>query len=237
MSYEGTPALIPWDVPEGLTLPETPFDQNLRRAEVELTLDAGGRLSGTGTLLLTGHPAREKVGWKPDPAQTAEAWKQWLAERFQDFQIADVKVAEAPEERKVGVTWTLAQRQEEVLSGEVTLSPSVPLGPLAQPFVETPARRRTSVVFDYPYRDEMVLRLRWPEGWKVEEKPTPASIDGPAGALLSTVTVKPEERTLLYRWRMDVVRRDLDTSQYEALRSLFGAAETNDRQKLVLVRR
>jgi hypothetical protein len=93
------------------------------------------------------------------------------------------------------------------------------------------------VVFDYPYRDEMVLRLRWPEGWKVEEKPTPASIDGPAGALLSTVTVKPEERTLLYRWRMDVVRRDLDTSQYEALRSLFGAAETNDRQKLVLVRR
>src|SRR6185312_14138700 len=37
MAYEGTAALIPWDIPQGLTLPETPFDQNLRQAEVDLT--------------------------------------------------------------------------------------------------------------------------------------------------------------------------------------------------------
>jgi hypothetical protein len=229
MAYEGTPALVPAVPPQGLTLPATPFDQNLRRAEIELTLDAGGRLSGTGTLLLTGHPAAS--------TQTAEAWTQWLAERFRDFQIADVKAAESPEERKVAVTWTLAQRQEEVLGDEVSIAASAPLGPLAQPFVQTPAQRRTSVSFDYPYRDEVVLHLHWPEGWKVEAKPTPAALDSPPGALLTVVTMKPEERALLYRRRMDVVRRDVDAAQYEALRSLFGAVETSDGQKLVLIRR
>jgi hypothetical protein len=236
-AYEGTAALIPWDIPQGLILPATPFDQNLRRAEVQLTLDAAGRLSGTGTLLLTGYPAWEKVGWKSDPTQTAEAWKQWLAERFRDFQITDVKAAETPEERRVTVTWTLAQRQEEVLGDEVSITGSAPLGPLVQPFVQTPAQRRTYVTFDYPYRDEVVLRLHWPEGWKVESKPTPAALDSPPGALLSTVTMKPEERTLLYQRRLDVVRRELDTAQYPALRSLFGAVETSDGQKVVLVRR
>jgi hypothetical protein len=93
------------------------------------------------------------------------------------------------------------------------------------------------VVFDYPYRDEVVLHLLWPAGWKVEAKPAPASIDSPPGSLLSVVTLQPEERTLLYRRRLDVVRRELDIAQYPALRSLFTAAETSDGQKLVLVRR
>ncbi|HSS78100.1 MAG TPA: DUF3857 domain-containing protein [Thermoanaerobaculia bacterium] len=237
MAYEGTAALIPSVPPQGLTLPATPFDQNLRRAEVELTLDAGGRLSGTGTLLLTGGPGWEKVGWKQDPAQTVEAWKQWLAERFRDFQIAEVKAAETPEARKVTVTWTLAQRQDEVLGDEVSITASAPLGPLVQPFVQTPAQRRTSVAFDYPYRDEVELRLHWPEGWNLEAKPTPAVFDSPPGSFLSAVTTKPEERTLLYHRRMDVVRRDVDIAQYAPLRSLFAAVETSDGQKLVLVRR
>jgi len=228
MAYEGTAALIPWDIPQGLTLPETPFDQNLRQAEVDLTLDAAGRLSGTGTLLFTGHSVS---------TQTAEDWKKWLAERFREFQIADVKAAETPEERKVAVTWTLAQRQEEVLGDEVSLTASAPLGPLAQPFVQTPAQRRTKVGFDYPYRDEVILHLHWPEGWKLEAKPTPAALDSPPGAFLTAVTMKPEERTLLYRRRLDVVRRDVDTAQYADLRSLFGAVETSDGQKVVLVRR
>jgi hypothetical protein len=36
---------------------------------------------------------------------------------------------------------------------------------------------------------------------------------------------------------LDVVRRDVDTAQYAALRSLFGAVETSDGLKLVLIRR
>jgi len=227
-AYEGTAALIPWDIPQGLTLPDTPFDQNLRRAELELTLDAGGRLSGTGTLLLTGNPGGEKIG--------ATDWKEWLGSRLREFQIAEVKTAEVPEERKVTVTWTLTQRQEEVLGDEISFIPSAPLGPLEQPFVQTPAQRRTSVSFDYPYRDEVVLRLHWPEGWKLEEKPAPVAIDSLPGAALSASTLNAEERTLQYHRRLDVLRREVDTSQYGALRSLFSAMEKNDAQKIVLIR-
>jgi hypothetical protein len=41
--YEGTPALLhDAKKPEGVVLPETPSDQNVRRAEIDLALDASG---------------------------------------------------------------------------------------------------------------------------------------------------------------------------------------------------
>ena len=46
------------------------------------------------------------------------------------------------------------------------------------------------------------------------------------------------ERTLVYKRRLDISQRQLDTSQeYEAVRSLFGEAEKNDAQTLSLVHR
>ena len=109
--HEGTPALI-YDPkkPEQIVLPATPFDQNLRRAELDLALDDKGRLAGTGTLRLTGHHAWEKIDWQDDAAKAAQAWKEWLEKRFRDFQISDVKAVESADEEKVTVTWALAQR-------------------------------------------------------------------------------------------------------------------------------
>jgi hypothetical protein len=235
--YEGTPALI-YDQkkPEGVVLPETPYDQNLERAEIDLALDAKGRLTGTGTLRLSGQKAWPKLDWKADEAKATEAWKKWLEERFREFQVTAVKVVEAREEGKVTLTWSLAQREEEVLGDEVTLTPSVPLGPLAQPFVQPASSRRTGVVFDTPYRQEVELRLRWPEGWKLEAVPAEKNLAGKAGGLSLDVDSKPAERTLVYKRRLDVTRRRLDTSaEYEAVRSLFADVEKNDAQKLVLV--
>jgi len=219
-------------------LPETPFDQNLRRAEIDLALDAKGRLAGTGTLRLTGLRSVERLHWKNDEAQTAQAWKDWLSERFKDFQIADVKTAEMADERKVTVTWSMSQREEEALGDEATLVPSAPLGPETQPFVQTAAERKIAVVFDYPARDEVELRLRWPEGWSLDQRPRPAAFDGPCGALSTAQVVDAEKRTLVYRRRFDITRRRLNTKdEYEAVRGLFGEAAKNDAQKLTLVRR
>ena len=237
--YEGTPALIPdAKKPEGVVLPATPFEQNLRRAELDLTVDAKGRIAGTGTLRLTGHHAWEKTDWRPDAAKTAQAWKEWLEKRFRDYQISDVKAVESADEAKVTVTWALAQREDEALGDEATIAPSAPVGPLAQPFVQTAASRRTGVYFDYPDREEVELRLRWPEGWKVEGMPQEKNVASAVGGLTTTVEVKPAERSLIYTRRVDVTRRALETSQqYEAIRSLFGDVEKSDAQALVLAKR
>jgi transglutaminase-like putative cysteine protease len=236
--YEGTPALV-YDPkkPEGIVLPETPYDQNLEHAEVDLALDAQGRLAGTGVLRLSGQRALQKLGAQ-DAAKATQEWKEWLDKRFRDFQVADVKTVESLDDGTLDLTWSLTQREEEVLGDEVALIPSAPLGPLAQPFVQPVSSRRSGVVFDFPYRQEVELRLRWPEGWKLESVPREKNLAGKAGLLAASVEAKPAERTLVFKRRLDVTQRRLDTSQdYDAARSLFAEVEKNDAQKLALVHR
>jgi hypothetical protein len=238
-SYEGTPALIcDPKKPEGLVLPETSYDQNLRRAEIDLALDGQGRLAGTGTLRLTGQHAWQRIDWKDDDAQTVQAWKDWLTENFRDFQISEVKAVESPDERQVTVTWSMAQREEEVLGDEARIIPSAPLGPRGQIFVQPASSRRTAVMFDFADREEVELRLRWPEGWRVETAPRSANMVSAVGALSTEMEVREAERTLVFKRRLDVNRRDFKTpKEYEALRSLFADLEKSDAQPVFLARR
>lgn len=236
--YEGTPALIPDPKkPEGVVLPETPYAQNLQRAELDLALDAQGRLAGKGTLRLSGHRAWQRIHWKDDEAKTVQAWKEWLEKGFRDCQITGVKAVESPEDETVTLTWSLAQREEEALGDEAAVVPSAPLGPLAQLFVQPASSRRTGVRFDFPYRDEVELKLHWPEGWKVDSTPQEKNVAIKAAALSTSVEVKPAERTLIYKRSLDVTQRQLDTSQeYDAVRNLFAEVEKNDAQRVVLAK-
>jgi hypothetical protein len=236
-AYEGTPAVIhDRKKPETIVLPETPFDQNGRRAVVDLMLDEAGSFSGTGELVLTGHHAWERTDWQDDDAKTLEAWQEWLTERSKGFAVSDVKFEERPDERTVRLTWKLAQREEDVLGDETSLVPSQPLGPVAQPFVQ--AKRRSPVLLSYADRDELELRLHWPEGWRVDALPSLVKQERPAGAFLVEVEAKDAERTLVYRRRFDMHRRNVGSTQdYEAVRALYLAVEKSDAQPLALVRR
>jgi transglutaminase-like putative cysteine protease len=237
--YDGMPALVPDPKkPEGIVLPDIPFDQNGRRAVLDLELDGAGRLTGKGEIAFTGHHAWEKIDWKEDDAATLTAWKEWLGEEYKGFQVEDVRFQELRDEQTVKLTWSLAQREEEVLGDETSFAPSRPLGPLRQPFLLEAAKRRSPVLFAYPDRDEVELRLRWPEGWKVEAQPRPASAQNRTGALSVSVEVDEAGRALVYRRRFDVTQRELGSMQlYEEARSLFGQTEKSDAEALVLVRR
>lgn len=237
--YEGTPAiLVDPKKPEVVILPEAPFDQNDRRAVIDLEMDAGGRLAGKGEMTLTGHHAWERTDWQEDDAATLKAWTDWLGEEFKGFQIADVAYEEKPDESTVRLHWSMTQREEEVLGDEATLTPSHPLGPTQQPFVQEAAKRRSPVLFNFPDRDEVELRLRWPEGWKVETRPKPASSQGRVGALAVSVEVDEAGRSLVYRRRLDFLQRQLGTLQlYDEARKLFDLTEKSDAEALVLVRR
>jgi transglutaminase-like putative cysteine protease len=235
---EGMPALL-YDrtAPELVTLPETPYTDNHRLARVDLELDNEGRITGKGSLTLTGHHAWDRLLWKPSAAEAVEAWQKRLEESYEGYTVSDVRVQESVEEEKVEVTWSLAQREEEVLGDEATLSPSLPLGPVKQPFHAEAASRVSPIVFDYADRDEVELTVRWPEGWQVDKLPKEVRHDTAAGAVVTTVEWPDGARSLTYRRRFDVKQRELGKQQYGMVQALFARAEKNDAETLVLLRK
>ncbi len=134
------------------------------------------------------------------------------------------------------VTWSLAQREEEVLGDEVSLSPSLPLGPATQPF---PHRRREAdlpILFSYADRDEVELTLRWPEGWAPETLPREIRHDTAVGAFLAAVAWPDGERSLTFHRQFDVKHRELGKPQYPMVQALYARAEKADAERFVLVR-
>ncbi|HEX5715948.1 MAG TPA: DUF3857 domain-containing protein [Thermoanaerobaculia bacterium] len=236
--YEGMPALL-FDKkkPEPIVLPEAPFEQNGRRALLDLALDADGRLAGKGELVLTGHHAWQRIQWQEDEAATLKGWSDWLGQELEGFQVEDLRFEERTDEQTVKVTWSFKEREEEVLGDEASLYPSAPIGPSKQPFVQDASKRRSPVLFQFADRDEVELRLRWPEGWKLDTQPKPAAVRNRAGELSVAVEVDQAGRSLVYRRRFDIPARQLDTTgEYQDVRALFAAVEKSDAEALGLVR-
>lgn len=237
--YEGTPAVVFHPrKPEVITLPTTAYTEHQRQARVELTLDAGGRLSGEGSLTLTGHhatrwiAARREEGKAPD-----ETWSEWLGERFTDFEIREVAAEEEVDQNRAGVTWKMEQRPEEVLGDEVTLAPSRPLGPARQPLTLPPHRRRTPVMFEFGKRERLELTLKWDEGWELEARPEERRHDNGAGTLDTSLQVGENGRSVTYTRTFELRHSQfMGADDYPAAQSLFDAAEKSDAQDLVLVR-
>ncbi len=232
---EGTPAVVHHKKPEVVALPETAFAESTRQARLALAIDAEGRIAGTGSLLMTGHHAWQVLRWKDDDEATAAAWQEWLAGNFADFEVDGVKVEESLDQRRVQVGWRVLQHQEEVLGDEASLTPSLPLGPIEQPFALP--QRRTPVQFAFADRDQVELSLSWPEGWEVAAQPEAVDFQTAAGALVSGVEIDEAGRSLTYSRRFDVVQRELaGKALYPEVRGLYGAVESHDAQALVLVR-
>ncbi|MFP5285310.1 MAG: hypothetical protein ACLGI9_06205, partial [Thermoanaerobaculia bacterium] len=235
---DGMPALL-YDrtSPEIVKLPEIPYPESRRLARVDLELDDEGRVTGKGSLTLTGHHAWSRLLWKPSPAEATEAWRKWLEESYREFTVSGVEVRESVDEQKVEVSWSLAQREEEVLGDEATLSPSLPLGPVKQPFHAEAASRVSPIHFAYAYRDEVELTVRWPEGWDVDKLPKQVRHDTAAGAVLAAVEWADGARSLTYRRQFDVKQRELAKQQYPMVQALFARAEKTDAETLVLLRK
>lgn len=236
--YEGTLALVfDRQKPESIVLPEAPFGENLRRARLELTLDAGGRATGTGTLTLLGQAAWRRSRWTGDAATSTEAWERWLRGQFQGFDVGNVVVAETLDDARVQVTWTLSQHPEEALGDQATLVASRPLGPVRQLFPPG-AKRLSAVVFEFGERSEVELVLHWAAGWQPEVLPRAWKHSTAAGAVETSVDVDGAGRTLVYRRRFDNAHRQAATAeQFHLVQALFEEAQKSDAQPLVLSRR
>ena len=233
---EGTPALLFHPrKPEIIRLPVTPWQENHRRAAVELRLDGEGRLGGEGSLELTGHHAWRQMRRAGDSDRAAEAWREWLESSFGDFAVTGVEVAELPDERRIRVSWSMAQPDEEVLGDEASVRVGRPLGLDSNPFN---APRRSPVHFAFADCDEVEMSLTWPEDWRVDVLPPMADFSGPVGNFVAQVDHQPSERRLRATRRLDIVQQELgNAALLGAIRELYSVAENTDGQSLVLVRR
>lgn len=237
--YEGTAALLPDPKkPEGVVLAQSPAEQNVEKAIVTLSVGEGGRLSGLGRLEISGLSATAKLRWRETPEKTTEAWHDWLVERFEGYDFANVAAKESVEDRTVEVSWTMTQKEEDALGDEVTLAASRPLGPQTEPFSATSAQRRSPILLDFPFAEEVEFEIGWPEGWHVESAPRTAKSESAAGAFSLAIQLDDPARKATIR-RSFAVRQKQFSSREECdlVRDLFAAAAKSDAQSLVLVRR
>jgi hypothetical protein len=235
---EGMPAVVySRRKPEVIELPTAPFEDNLRRATVDLEVDDDGRLTGTGSMVLAGHHAASWLRAEGGSEGLAEALGDDLEDRFPGFDVTGLEVDEDRSGPRIELAWSLAQRDEEVLGDQVTVVPSRPLGPIEQAFTLTPTQRLTPVLLAYADRDEVDLTVHWPEGWDAEVVPEEVAFHNAAGGYQLETELDEPGRTLHLHRRFDTIDRELvGRDAYTALRELYARTEAGDGGDLVLVR-
>ena len=178
--FEGTQALLLGKgEPEIIELAVSPHEENSSRARVDLRLDEEGRITGGGSLELSGHQAWRVLGLEDGVAY----WQERLADGFSGYDVGEVDLKEDLSAQRVRVDWSLRQPEQEVLGDEATIYPSRPMGPIRQFFALPPRLRKTPVLLPFGLLDEVVTTVRWPTGWRLENRPQVIAHHGAAGTV------------------------------------------------------
>ena len=236
--YEGTGALV-FDKkkPEEITLPTSTYGDNLSRGEVDLVVDEEGRVNGAGKLVLIGHEAWFFMRWKDTPEETAKAWQERLESKFRGFDVSEVKVSEDLVANQLDLSWTLLQRQDEVLGDEVTVPLSAPVGPLTQLFSLPPEIRKTPVQLLFAFTEDLTTTVHWPQGWAVDLLPESSDHSGPVGAIKWQVEMDEEGRQASFHRHFERTQSEfIGSDTYTALRQLYAEGAEKDALGLVLIR-
>jgi len=235
--YESTRAIVvDRKNPESVILPANPYSDNMQLAELKLEVDSEGKVAGTGTLYLSGHYAWRWLRYKETPEATSKAWLEKLADLFPGFEPSEVTVVENMHDQQETLTFTLTQRDENVLGDEVSLQPSRPFV-ATQPLALTPEQRLTPVMLPFAALDEVHLSLSWPEDFEVDALPKASKLETSLGAYSLEVKTDPATRTAEITRRFSRLQHEFHGQEaYATLRNLYEKAGQSDAQKLVLVR-
>lgn len=237
--YEGSVAVVhDPKSPETITLPVTSFAAHRRQASLQLAIDAEGRTSGKGEMVLHGHHAWKESFPKRDAKETQEEWQKWADAVLPGFKITGLKVEDHPDAGSLKIEWAMTATEESVLGDEVTLNPARPIGPVKQPFLVNETQRRSPVIMDHGGIEEVELKLTWPQGWALAAPPQPVFKDAGIAAYRIEAKTDAAANSLTYKRRMEIRKREpADRPEFAALRNLFTEAEKLDAQTLVLARR
>jgi len=235
-SMQGVPALVVRKKKyEWVTTPQTPAEESFKKAEIQLAVASDGRASGKGKLSLGGNHAWRRLDWKGTAEETKTAWLDWLKNAYPNFDIEEVQVSESIEEQRVGVEWTMRQREDAEVGGECSLYPADPFRLSSNPYTLAPTRRLTPLQLLFPDVELVDLKVSWQENWFVDIKPELKNFSNDAGQLGSSFEENPENRTAHMRreWKIGKTVY-VGATQYGTLRDLFAAALNNDAEELIL---
>lgn len=216
--------------------PQKTSTQSARIADINMDLNPDGSLSGTGRLQLTGNHAWKRFEWRDTEEETQTAWNEWIEDKYSGYDITDVTVDEQRDSDVITVTWSMNQRDEEVLGDESVIDPSSPLQTRRNPFTLTPRQRATPVQLRFPDTDTVNLKLSWPEAWIVDAEPPATEFSNAAGCYRTELTVDHEKRTAGYSRTMEIAEIEfIGGEAYTALHELLKTAVRQDTQSLILL--
>ncbi|MFN7973979.1 MAG: DUF3857 domain-containing protein [Acidobacteriota bacterium] len=235
---EGVPCLlVDRKEPEWIETPQTPAVDSARIARLDLAVAPDGVVSGTGTLTLTGNHGWERLRWKDTAELTRDAWQKWLAGKLAGFDVREVAVDEDVEARRVSVTFSIAQRPDEVVDREASVPVAAPFAQTRNPFTLPPSERRTPVVVTFPDSEQLEIVVRVPPGWKIASRPKLRSVDGRVGKLETKLDEDAAASRIVLTRRLDVLATRIGRDAYPDLVALFRETVASDAEVLVLAPR
>lgn len=217
--------------------PAIPATDSIRHAQVELAVDKDGRISGRGSLELTGNHALVRIGLQETPDQAENTWTAWIREAFSDLEVINVTVTEAIPKALMRIQWEVAQKPGPLPGGKAGFSLSPPLTVTHNPFTLAPTERITPVQLEFPGVEKLDLVFTWSAGWQFSGVPPSNSVENSAGSLNVDHYYSPESRKIEIRREL-TIRKNLfaDPASYQDLSQLFEAAAENGTQHLSVIR-
>ena len=218
-----------------VNLPESPASFSTRSAELEYVLGADGGLTGTGSLELTGHPARDWFVREVAEEKARGDWEEWLAPWFPGLRVVVDTVRGDAEAPRVRIDWHVEAAPSDDPGVDVVLPVAAPLARRENPFTLPAAARLTPVVLPFRESSQVTLRVTWPAGWSL--RPLQGrTLRNRAGAVSAEFQVNDSERRLTGSRKLEIERTGFAVRDYNQVRALYEAAATTDAELLVLMR-
>jgi hypothetical protein len=206
------------------------------------TLAEDGTVAGDVTLSFGGH-WNETLRWAFEGASGADLDSTLIEEAsWSDLglKLSRVELVRGSDEHEpLQVKCHLVLPEFAMVTGKrILLEPAVLVARRRPPF--TAGTRRFPLYFPYPWSERDSLRLRLPDGWKVETVDTPRPVDAPGVAAYECQTrVSDDGREILYQRSLRFGQGGtllFPASQYAGIKSLFDQVHERDQATVVLTR-
>ena len=217
---------------EGRWVDLTPAQRHVRFQQINLTLDAGGGL--------TGHVHEERGGYAAADARTqltAHGEKKYLSglqQRYEGWALPKLTVNETDNpDRPLTLDYELSQPGADQPAGTLYLSPLREFGTAQNPFRHE--TRSFAVDFGAAHEELVVINLALPAGYELAELPKPAnfSLANKGGRLLYSVAVPAPGRVQLTT-RLTLANTVYAAEEYAGLRELYRLLLEKQGEKLII---
>jgi hypothetical protein len=225
----------------GPSLGTTPANTYLQAAEAriaDLTIDAGGNVTGTIRYVLGGQDALywRQLALKNDADEVQKQFNEAVREQIPDGVQPDFDHFLGLDDWNVNLVATVhVTGNMGTVTGKRFFMPGLFLeSHVKHPFVAED-KRDTPIDVHYAKEQQDDVTYHLPQGYTVESAPQAASISWPGNAMMA-IKIKPKEggievvRVMAYNFTL------LDSKDYSDLHDFYQKAATADQQQLVLTR-